>query len=251
MKKNSLKKANWGRNYVNILGVRVDSTSETSVLNTIGSFLQSKRKFSLFTLNPEILVEASCDANYRKILNSADINIPDGVGLKIAAPSLEIIKGRELFLALVKLAKEKNWKVFFLGGEGIKNVTAGPALDENGEPKSPEDTKIQEDVISKINKARPDILFVGFGAPKQERWIYKNLPRLNIGGAMAVGGTFDYVYGQAKLPPRWMEGMGLEWLWRLLREPKRTLRILNAIVIFPAKVLWSRIRTYIIFSQNH
>jgi N-acetylglucosaminyldiphosphoundecaprenol N-acetyl-beta-D-mannosaminyltransferase len=79
---------------------------------------------------------------------------------------------------------------------------------------------------------------VGFGAPKQEKWIYKWLPKLRVGGAMAVGGTFAYLSGQSKLPPKWMEERGLEWLWRLLNEPRRALRILKAVILFPLKISW-------------
>lgn len=234
----SLKSA---RKHVNILNVRLDSTSIEEVLNTIGDFRQSKHKFSLFTPNPEILVEAEKNKNFQKILNSADLSIPDGIGLKIAEPSLKIIKGRELFLKLLSLARKKNWKVFFLGGMGIKNVTTGPALDKNGEPSSEEDRKIEIEIIEKINKLKPDILFVGFGYPKQERWIYKWLSKLEVGGAMAVGGTFDYVFGKAKLPPVWLEKACLEWFWRLLNEPKRIFRIFNAVIIFPLKILCSKL----------
>lgn len=230
------------RYYVNILGVRLDSTSVEEVLNTIGFFLQSKHKFSLFTPNPEILVEASRDKNFQKILNWADINVPDGVGLKIAEPSLKIIKGRELFLEIIRLASKNDWKVFFLGAKGVKNVVAGPALDKNGEPITQKDREKEVEIIEKINKVEPDILFVGFGHPKQEKWIAKWLPKINCGGAMAVGGTFDYIYGRAKFPPKWIEGLGLEWLWRLTHEPKRALRILNAVVIFPLKVFWYKFR---------
>ena len=78
--------------------------------------------------------------------------------------------------------------------------------------------------------------------PKQEKWIYKNVKKLDVKGIIAVGGTFDYVFGKASLPPKWMEEAGLEWLWRLLHEPKRVFRILNAVVIFPLKVWRSKLR---------
>lgn len=234
------------RNYVNILGVRLDSTSTSSVLNTIGGFWHSGYKFSLFTANPELLVMAAKDQSLKKIINSADLVIPDGVGLKYAAKflhkmDLNIIPGRKLFLKLLALARKNNRKVFFLGGKGIENVFAGPVLDENGEPKTAKEAKIQKEVIQKINEIKPDLLFVGFGMPKQEKWIDKNAEKLDVKGIMAVGGTFDYVFGKARLPPEWLEKLGLEWLWRLLHEPKRAPRILNAVIIFPLKVLCSKL----------
>jgi N-acetylglucosaminyldiphosphoundecaprenol N-acetyl-beta-D-mannosaminyltransferase len=234
------------RNYATILDVKLTSTSMDGLLSKISDLLRTGHKFSLFTPNPEILIEANKDINFRKILNSASFSVPDGVGLSFASKflygkPLNIIPGRKLFGELLTLARRKKWTVFFLGGEGIKNVVAGPKLDKNGEPKSPQDAKIQEEVIDKINTVRPDILFVGFGAPKQEKWISKNLPKLDIGGAVAVGGTFDYLYGKTKLPPYRVEKAGLEWLWRLIHEPKRVLRIFNAVVIFPLKVFASRV----------
>ena len=233
------------RNYVSILGVRLTSTKLVEVLTEISDFLHSKYKFSLFTANPELLVMAAKDQSLKKIINSADLVIPDGVGLKYAAKflhkmDLNIIPGRKLFLKLLALARKNNWKVFFLGGKGIKNVTAGPVLDENGEPKTAKEARIQKEVIQKINEIKPDLLFVGFGMPKQEKWIYKNVKKLDAKGIMTVGGTFDYVFGKARLPPQWLEKLGLEWLWRLLHEPKRVFRILNAVVIFPLKVLCSK-----------
>ncbi|MCX6705630.1 MAG: WecB/TagA/CpsF family glycosyltransferase [Candidatus Woesebacteria bacterium] len=231
------------RNHVNILGVRLDSTSQARVLALLEDFIVRGQKFSVFTANPELLVMAAKDQNLKEIVNSADLVIPDGIGLKYAAKflhrtDLNVIPGRKLFLKLLALARKNNWKVFFLGGKGIKNVTAGSVLDENGEPKTAKEAKIQKEVIQKISEIKPDLLFVGFGMPKQEKWIFKNLPRLAVGGAIAVGGTFNYVFGPAKLPPVWMEKGGLEWLWRLLHEPKRVLRILNAVIIFPLKVFW-------------
>lgn len=249
------------RVYVNILGVRLNSTSQTRVPALVENFRARGQKFTIFTPNPEIVLEATRDEKYRDILNSATFNIPDGVGLKIVEPSLKIIKGRDLFLDLIKLAGRNDWKVFLLGGLNSEAETAssklkvisynrttgsavkvmsasGPKLDKNAEPVSERDTKIEIDAVRKINEFRPDILFVGFGYPKQEKWIHKWLPKLNCGGAMAVGGTFSYIAGFSKLPPVWMEKGGLEWFWRLLHEPKRTFRMIKAVIIFPLKVFW-------------
>ena len=142
---------------------------------------------------------------------------------------------------LVSEAKKKNWKTFFLGGKGIKNVEAGPRLNRNGQPVTEEDREIENKIIGKINKLKPDLLFVGFGMPRQEKWIARNLAKLDIGGAIAVGGTFDYVFGSAMLPPKGLERWGLEWFWRLIREPKRLGRILNAVVIFPFLAIWHKV----------
>jgi N-acetylglucosaminyldiphosphoundecaprenol N-acetyl-beta-D-mannosaminyltransferase len=85
------------------------------------------------------------------------------------------------------------------------------------------------------------LLFVAFGNPKQEIWIHNNFQKLDIGGAMAVGGAFRYVAGTSSLPPKWMERGGLEWVWRLVTEPARISRIFRAFPMFPLRIFWSRI----------
>lgn len=114
-------------------------------------------------------------------------------------------------------------------------------MDKNAQAITEVDKKIEKDVIDKINKFNPDLLFVAFGNPKQEIWIYDNLLKLNIGGAMAVGGSLRYLAGLSSLPPVWMEKVGLEWLWRLVTEPFRLPRIWNAVVVFPWKVFLYKI----------
>lgn len=166
---------------------------------------------------------------------------------------LNIVKGRKLFEELIKLAERKRWKVLLLGGKDNEADAAarklqykynklrvlsvkGPKLNQNAEPMTEVDKKIQKDVIDVVNTYSPEVLFVAFGNPKQEIWIQKNMAKLKIGGAMAVGGTFRYIAGLSKLPPQWMGNLGLEWLWRVLTEPVRLRRIWNAVVVFPWKV---------------
>jgi N-acetylglucosaminyldiphosphoundecaprenol N-acetyl-beta-D-mannosaminyltransferase len=179
---------------------------------------------------------------------------------------LEIIKGREFFMDLVGLANKKGWRVFLLGGGGVsqdmkdslqrsfKNVrikaAEGPRLTQSGNPLSKEDTKKEKEIVEKVNNYAPQMLFVGFSPPKQEKWLSKWLPELKVGAAMTVGGTFEYMSGRAKLPPKWMGDTGLEWLWRLITRPtdkfspsslKRVKRVLTAFPIFPLKIFWRKL----------
>jgi N-acetylglucosaminyldiphosphoundecaprenol N-acetyl-beta-D-mannosaminyltransferase len=220
-------------------------------------------KIFVVTPNPELINLCQSDRELLKVVNSATLAAPDGVGITFAwrflglsgEPSL--LKGREIFYGLVKLANKKGWRVSFLGdktAEGAKNTLLqslkgleiqaeeGPWLDSKGNPLNPEENHRDEEVISKINKFRPHILFVGFNAPKQEKWVYKWLPKLDVGSAMVVGGTFDYFAGKATLPPKWMEDAGLEWLWRLIRQPRRIGRIFNAVIVFPIRVVLNKVR---------
>jgi N-acetylglucosaminyldiphosphoundecaprenol N-acetyl-beta-D-mannosaminyltransferase len=170
-----------------------------------------------------------------------------------------LIKGRKLFEDLVKLANKKSWKVVLLGGkdneaeETVKKLKlnykrakflalAGPILDDNANTISERDREIEIEAVKKINEFQPQILFVGLGAPKQEKWSCKWFGKLSVGGIMVVGGTFRYISGQAKLPPKWMEELGLEWMWRVLTEPWRIGRIFQAVIIFPLKVFLFRFK---------
>lgn len=234
--------------------IKVVGTEISKVLTRVEEFLSDNVRFYIVTPNPELILMSQENKNLKKALNSANLSIPDGVGLKVAIPGLKIIKGRELFLRLIKLAAEKDWKVFLLGGldnearlASDKLVTdkwklkiessAGPRLDENAIPISEEDRKLEKEAIEKINNFNPHLLFVAFGNPKQEIWVHKNLSKLKIGGAMCVGGTLRYIAGLSLLPPNWMSTLGLEWLWRLISEPKRIGRIFRAVIVFPVRCL--------------
>lgn len=252
MNKKNMQKS--GQNFGQILGIRVISTSTSSVLMRVEEFISHNSKFSILTPNPELILMAQSNKKLKGALNSADLSIPDGVGLKLADPSLNIIKGRELFVDLIKLANRKGWKVFLLGGlDGEAELAAkklkvsskrlkvetfsGPRLNEKAEPVTEIDKKLDQDAIRKINEFAPDLLFVAFGNPTQEIWVHKNVKKLNAKGVMAVGGAFRYIAGMSKLPPKWMEALGLEWLWRLITEPARAGRVFRATIVFPIKVL--------------
>jgi N-acetylglucosaminyldiphosphoundecaprenol N-acetyl-beta-D-mannosaminyltransferase len=239
-----------------ILGINVISTTTTSLLAGVEDFIAHSSKFYIVTPNPELILMAQHNLNLKEALNSADLPVPDGVGLKIADPALTIIKGRELFLELIKLAEKRSWKVFLLGGLGKEAAKAasilksqfpgvkiesgvGPKLGVNAEPMGINERKTEIKTIDSINKFAPQFLFVAFGNPKQEIWIHKNLSKLKIGGSMTVGGTFRYIAGITPLPPKWMAKAGLEWLWRLITEPSRLKRIFNAVFVFPLKVFFA------------
>ena len=166
----------------------------------------------------------------------------------------KVLKGRDLFIDLIQLGNKLNWKVFLLGGEkdeakktkeklgtSFKQIKIehdkGPILNNFGQPVSEVEAKKEKEVINKINLFEPDILFVAFGAPKQEYWINRNLKEINSNGIMAVGGTYNYIAGNMRLPLSFFEKTGLEWLWRLIIEPKRIMRIINAVIVFPLKVI--------------
>lgn len=170
----------------------------------------------------------------------------------------DIAPGRLLACDLIRLTAKNGRKVFLLGGrtgaaelaasrlstkfqipESRLGFATGPWLDGTGNPQSLEQEKIQNEVVKQINSFCPDLLLVGFGAPKQEKWLAKNLDRLSVKVAMTVGGMIDYTAGILPPPPRALSELGFEWLWRLFTQPARVGRILTATVVFPWQVfLW-------------
>jgi N-acetylglucosaminyldiphosphoundecaprenol N-acetyl-beta-D-mannosaminyltransferase len=251
------------RKYGKILNTGLNSTSTEKVLAFVRDSVSRGYKFWISTPNPEIILAAQKDPELHKALENSDLAIPDGVGLLFAARFLgmgeiKIIKGREMFMDLIQLASKRGWKVFLLGGapgvaktaglnlrktfKGVRMAYfSGPKLNSRAEPVGEADFKAEKETIAQINEFKPQILFVAFGAPKQEKWIYKHIEELKIGGAMVIGGTIDYLAGIAPLPPKWAEG-SLEWFWRLITQPRRIGRVLRATILFPWKVFLSRLK---------
>lgn len=192
-----------------ILGVSVNSITLVQAVNQVEQWLKTAKKHYIVTPNPEMIMLAQTDQEFRRILNQADLAIPDGWGLRLAAPGLTRVTGRELMLALIK----KGYKVYLGGGKP-------------GEP-GPD--------IKKINKMRLDLLFVGMGMGKQEKWIAKNLPKLNVKVAMGVGGALDQIAKPWLVAPKWLQNLGFEWLYRLILQPWR-LRRQWQLVRFLAKI---------------
>lgn len=166
---------------------------------------------------------------------------------------LDLIRGRELFFKLIQLANRREWRVYLLGGEngeavGTKKILEasfkkvvfrarqGPMLFNDGTPKSGKEAKEEEETIKDIDRFGPDLLFVCFDFRKQEKWLYRHYKKLNIGGGMVLGGTFKYVTGLQKLPPKFVADYGLEWLWRLLSGSQKGRRVINAFPKFPLKI---------------
>lgn len=254
--------------YVNILDLPIYSKPKDRLLTAIKQKLtynaknrKLASKISIYSANPELLLMAKENKNLFKALRSTTYLIPDGVGINYASLwlhgiGLEVIPGRELFMDLIAMANTLKLKVFLLGGldneaelclKKLKSqykdlvIMSHPGFKLDITANVIEvDKKSYIDTVKNINDFKPDMLFVAFGNPKQEIWLNNHLDNLNIALAMTVGGTFRYIAGLSKLPPQWISGIGLEWLWRLLWEPQRFRRIFNAVVVFPIKILISK-----------
>lgn len=234
-----------------ILNVRIDNLSKKQTLQKVQDFLNSDEQHTIFTPNPEMLVEAHKDRAFRDILNCGSLNICDGKGIQLVVKGVERIPGIDFMLDICKLAQEQGKSIYLLGAGKTGGPEAAAAalkrqfskLNIVGFNKGPkiEDLRLKDykikrldfDLIEDINSKAPDILFVGFGHKKQEFWIHYHLEKMpSIKIAMGVGGAFDYIGKNVKRAPKWMRKIGLEWLYRLFKQPRRIGRIWNAIVKF-------------------
>jgi len=223
---------------LNILGVKVSCVNFQQAMSQIERFIRSQKPHQVITLNPEFVITAQKDKEFKEIINKGDLVVPDGIGIVWASrlmgsPLKERVTGVELVWSLSKLASHKGYSIFFLGGrEGVAKQTAFnlkkhyPKLKVAGtESGSPYDPTL----IPKISSKKPTILFVAFGHPKQEKWIFKYKNRLGIPVMIGVGGAFDFISQRVKRAPVWIQKIGLEWFYRLLKQPSRWKRQLSLI----------------------
>ena len=216
----------------------VDPMTYSEALDRLVELAESPGKSAqVITPNAQHIVLLERDLYLRKIYCDAALVVPDGISLVYAArilghPLKERVTGVDLFQSLCGRAAERGLRVYLLGGRAgaaeeaaakLQSINPGlcvagtfcPAwgfhLREEG----------QREVESEILAARPHILFVALGAPKQEYWIYEHLEKLGVPLAMGIGGSFEMVSGATRRAPRWVQAGGMEWLFRLALEPRR------------------------------
>lgn len=227
----------------------VDDLSFKDVLEYIVKKATEKgKKAFIATVNPEIVMLEASDPDYEKVIKSADLRTPDGIGLLFAGQTMgkkfkERIAGVDLTEKLCEAVAKQPITVGFLGGEG--NVAQRTA--ECLKTKYP-GLKIAFAILElqekELSKYSCDILFVAFGSPKQEKWIYQNLPKLNVKVAIGVGGTFDFISGKVKRAPVFIRNLGLEWLFRLVVQPwriKRQLKLIYFVILVIEEKLFDSI----------
>ena len=191
------------------------------------------------TVNPEFLVAAQKDKRFLGLLQKT-LNICDGFGIKLLhkllyGQNITRITGVELAETICEIAAQTSQSVFFLGGQGVAEKASQVMQSKYKNLKIAGFLDGDENSFEEIQKASPDIILVAFGAPKQEFWIAEKASQIkSIRLAIGVGGTFDFWAGRVHRAPNFMRNIGLEWLWRLLQEPrKRIPRIFRAVIIFP------------------
>ncbi|MEW9082553.1 WecB/TagA/CpsF family glycosyltransferase [Caldanaerobacter subterraneus] len=236
-----------------IFGVPIHRVTMIEAVEILKGYLKEDRIHIVATPNAEIIMMAQKDEEYKKILNETDLNVPDGSGVVFASkvfnkPLKERVAGFDLMMEFVKWASHKDVSIYLLGAKpevvekaqsNLKNLY--PSLKIVGFYHGYFNEKEEENIIEDINKRAAQVLFVALGAPKQEKWIYKNKEKLKVKIAMGVGGSFDVIAGKAKRAPEIYRKLGLEWLYRLIQEPWRYKRM-SALPKFAFKVLLARLK---------
>ena len=228
-----------------LLKVRFDQITLPQILSKVATWFADSRSHTIFTPNPEMLVAAHSQSEFLSVLNSSDFNICDGVGAAWFLPGIQKIAGIDCLLEICGLCEKLGQSVFLLGsGKSavvektaselktqfpnliIAGIDTGPRVNLVGMGES-------EMVIDKIILSGPAVLFVAFGQQKQEMWIKRHLAELpSVKLAMGVGGAFDFISGNISRAPCFWRQIGLEWLYRLFKQPRRFPRIFNATVRF-------------------
>ncbi len=242
-------------NRIRVLGLPVDAITYADWLDLIDQWItkvpsDSPRHagegpgvraipYHVCTINPEFIIIAQRDPNFFNILSRADLCVPDGIGLLWAArhlhtPLPQRVTGSDGVPIIAERAAQTGWRLFFLGAApGVAEKAADvlrakhPGLHIVGTYSGSPAPEEEDALVERVNAAGADILFVAYGAPGQDKWIARNLPRLNVRMAMGVGGSFDFIAGVLPRAPLWMQRLGLEWLFRLYLQPWRFWRMLR------------------------
>lgn len=222
---------------IDVMGVQFDNLTKTEFIARAEEIIRSGDKGYCVTPNAEIVYEAIRDDSFRQLLNEAALVLPDGAGVVLGAkilgtPIKEKVAGIEFGDAVCAKLAELGGSAYLLGSKpGVAEAAAEKLLE-----KHPGLTvcgtadgyfKDEAEVVAKINAAKPDVLFVCLGAPKQEKFMKTHFDELDVKLMLGLGGSLDGYAGIAKRAPKWMIDLSLEWLYRLIREPKRLGRMMR------------------------
>jgi N-acetylglucosaminyldiphosphoundecaprenol N-acetyl-beta-D-mannosaminyltransferase len=221
---------------VALLGTAVDVVTMADTLNLIESFIRDGTFHQIATANTDFLVNSLRDEELRTVLSQCDLVVPDGMPLLWASrlmgiPMPERVTGADLVPKLGELSAVRGWRLFLLGGTPDASMRAESSMRERfpavriaGRLAPPPAPLLEMDnaaILDEIHRARPDILLVAFGNPKQEKWIHHHRKDLKVPVCIGVGAALDFIGGSVQRAPGWMQETGLEWLHRLITEPRR------------------------------
>lgn len=232
------------------MNTEIDNLTMKETIDEIDKLIKKDKNAYVVTPNIDHIVKLETDKELQEVYKDADLILTDGkpliwISKFYKTPIKEKISGSDLFPLLCEMAAEKGYNMFFLGaGEGVANKAAQnltnkfPKLNIVGTYSPPfgfeKDKKEIEKIINMVNKANTQILIVGLGCPKQEKFIHKYRKELNVPISLGLGASLDFEAGNIKRAPKWMSDNGLEWLYRLSKEPKRMFKryIVDDVKIF-------------------
>ena len=236
---------------VEILGVNVNSLTMAQAVEAVQQFIAEKKVALVATANAEMLMRSTQDEELKDILNQADLVVPDGAGTVWAAghlgePMPERVAGFDLAQELMREAPARGDRIYFFGSApGVADKAKAkaeelyPGIQVVGTRNGFFTEADEPGIIAEIKAARPDILLVALGVPKQEQWLKKHMQELQVPVSIGVGGTLDVMAGVMERAPLWMQKAKLEWLFRGLKQPSRAGRLL-ALPKFVLKVVASK-----------
>ena len=229
---------------IDVMGLKFDSVTMDEALSRAEALLRGEKAAYVVTPNAEIAYEALHDGQLREMLNGADLMLPDGAGVVLASkllrtPVKQKVAGVDFAAGLLGILERNGQSLYLLGGKtGIGELAAQKMLEAHPQLRIAgiADGYFQDEapVIAKINASGADALFVCLGAPKQERFMVQHQQELHVHLMAGLGGSLDAFAGKVQRAPAWMIRLNLEWLYRLIREPKRFRRMLRL-----PKYLWA------------
>jgi len=221
---------------VDVLGVGISATTLQEAVRLVEHWVERGERHYVNVCTVHTVMECRQAPKLREIVNSSGLSTPDGMPLVWLSrlrghPTTERVYGPDLMLALCARSATTGHRHFFYGGRPgvaeqlVEHLSARyPGLRVAGvhaPPQRPADAEEDVAVLAMINAARPDLVWVGLGTPKQDYWMARHLPRLSAPVLIAVGAAFDMHAGLLRQAPRWMQRSGLEWAFRLAQEPRR------------------------------
>lgn len=220
-----------------ILGVDVSPVTMEEAIGKVDEIIKNRKPEFIVAINPEKIMKSLHDEDLKILLNSAYLNLPDGVGILVASKLKRgrikyRVTGIDLMMNICSLASNSGYRVYLLGASPGTALKAAERLKEkfpNLHISGTHDGYFkghEEEVVNDIASSNSDVIFVAMGSPKQEYWIKNNMDKLNVPLLMGVGGSYDVICGNIKRAPSWMRKLGLEWLFRLIKEPWRISRML-------------------------
>ena len=233
---------------VPVLNVMIDAVTMNEAVDILEGYLADKKIHLVATANAEMVMMAHQDKELADVLKNADLVVPDGAGVVWAARYCGLdmpqrVAGYDLVQKFLAISAKKDYRIFLFGGAPgvaekakIEAEYKYPGVKIVGTRHGYFTNDNEQEILDVINASGANVLLAALGVPKQEKWLYRNRNNLNPSLSIGVGGTFDVMAGTVKRAPLWMQNANLEWLFRLLSQPQRALRMI-ALPKFVLKVI--------------